>query len=162
MKQIIIHHSASDPMTTVAQINEWHKARDFTLSSLGFYVGYHYVITFDGVITQTRKDYEVGCHCVPNDDKIGICLTGNFERAVPTPKQLEALTFLLNKLKCEYFISDNNVLGHNHFKATECPGTNLSYWLSLYKKVGFLKAQIELIRQKIIAMQGKVETYRDK
>jgi len=143
MKQIILHHSASPPETTWEQINEWHKERKFPMSQLGWYVGYHYTIAFNGMITQTRNDWENGCHCVPNNDKIGICLIGNFGRDEPTALQLSSLEALINQLKRTYSVSDNNVLGHRDLKATECPGKNLYNWLVLYKKIGYLRQQID-------------------
>ena len=54
---IILHHSGgtdANPLEdtsnqTVSDINEWHKERGFPVSSMGFHVGYQYVIEKDGV-----------------------------------------------------------------------------------------------------------------
>lgn len=139
---IVIHHSASGPKTTVAEINAWHKARDFTLSSLGFYVGYHYVILFDGTFVQTRRDEEIGCHTIPNDGKIGICLTGNFMTDDPTIAQLVTLTDLVRKLKLAYNIP--YIQGHRDFSNTQCPGDNL-YKIALIDKISWLQKLINLL-----------------
>lgn len=139
---IIIHHSASNPNTTVAQINEWHRLRDFTLSALGFYVGYHYVILVSGKLIQTRKDTEIGCHSIPNDGKIGICLTGNFMINVPTIAQILALSKLVETLKSEYNITE--VKGHRDCNNTECPGDNLYKWV-LQQKISWLQKLINLL-----------------
>lgn len=140
--QITIHHSASGPNTTVAQINEWHKARDFTLSKLGYYVGYHYVIDKNGAIIQTRKDWEMGCHSIPNDGKIGICLIGNFVDTDPTPSQITSLTALVEGLKKSYNLS--KVLGHRDCSRTECPGDNLYIWV-LEQEKNWLIRQINIL-----------------
>ena len=145
-KQIVIHHSASRPHTSVAEINEWHKVRGFTLSSLNFYVGYHYVILFDGSVIQTRRDNEIGCHTIPNEGKIGICLTGNFMTDIPTSDQIVSLTALTNKLKIMYNIKE--VYGHRDFSNTECPGDNLYIWV-LQQKISWLKYLINLILKRL-------------
>src|ERR1051325_8363136 len=92
---IIVHHSASSrDGTTLQDINNWHKARSFPLSKLGYYVGYHYVIFADGKMVQTRNEDEVGAHAKEggmNFKSIGICLTGNFEQEEPTIAQLDSL-----------------------------------------------------------------------
>lgn len=140
---IILHHSCSSRDKTTSQnINAWHKARDFTLSSLGFYTGYHYLILGNGQIIQTRKDNEMGCHCVPNDGKIGICLTGNFEIEMSTTEQLISLGEILEKIKKDYGFTDDVIFGHCEKVRTACPGKNLMIWLKSYRQVSFLKRQI--------------------
>jgi N-acetylmuramoyl-L-alanine amidase len=159
MKQVVIHHSASDLNTTVEQINQWHKDRGFPESSLGYYIGYHFIITADGKITRTRGDWEIGCHCVPNENKVGVCLTGNFNNYSPTKEQLDSLGDLLGSLKLVFYIDDNSILPHKYFKATECPGKNLEDWLKLYKKVGFLTKAVEEVRIKVMCLLNKKEIY---
>ena len=141
-QQIVIHHSASSrDRTTIPDINTWHKARDFTLSSLGYYIGYHYVILADGEVVQTRRDNEVGCHCIPNTGKLGICLTGNFEVEIPTDLQLSALKTLSDKLCKVYNIDNRQILGHRELSNTACPGENLFKWV-LENRISWLKALI--------------------
>lgn len=143
--QITIHHSDSGINTTVAQINDWHRARDFTKSSLGFYVGYHYVILGDGSLVQTRRENEMGCHSRPNDGKIGICLVGNFEISEPSQTQLNTLTKLVNSIKTQYNIS--MVLGHRDCNKTECPGDNL-YKFVLIDKINWLQKLLNILLTK--------------
>ena len=128
IKQIVIHHTASSrDKTTLQDVNNWHKARDFTLSSLGYYVGYHYLILGTGEVIQTRRDTEMGCHTIPNTGKLGICLTGNFMIETPSDAQLKSLSDLVDKIKTEYNITD--VRGHRELSNTECPGDNLFIWV---------------------------------
>jgi len=79
-KYIIIHHTAtSRDKTTFSSINNGHRKRWNWKSSLGYYIGYQYLITADGTIKQGRADNEDGAHCRGwNDKSIGIALTGNF------------------------------------------------------------------------------------
>jgi hypothetical protein len=145
IKEIIIHHTASPrDTTTLDQINKWHKERNFSLSLLGYYIGYHYVITANGIINQTRIPTEIGCHCVPNNGKLGIVLTGNFENEEPTKEQITSLERLITELQKNYFLNDLNIRGHFAFKTTKCPGKNLTIWL-LRKKIKYLTDAIDNI-----------------
>jgi len=148
VKQIIIHHSASSrDKTTISAIDAWHKVRDFTLSSLGYYVGYHYVILGDGTVVQTRRDNEMGCHCIPNDGKLGICLTGNFDIENPSEAQLGALQPLLNKLTVLYNLDNWAIKGHRELSSTACPGENLFKWI-LENRISWLKYLINKLLKK--------------
>jgi hypothetical protein len=146
IKNVIIHHSASAPSTTWEQLNEWHKDRDFTKSSLGWYIGYHQVIFPSGEIKKAREDWEIGCHCVPNENKLGICLVGDFTKGVPTDQQLTTLYCLLNEYKTKYSITENDIYGHCVFKATECPGKPVIEWLKSYQRIGWLTAEIRKLQ----------------
>lgn len=146
---IVIHHSVSSrDKTTIPQINEWHKARDFTLSSMGYYIGYHYVIMGDGTVTQVRKDDQLGCHVLgKNLGKIGICLTGNFMADEPSRQQIESLENLCDTLKERYQISE--VYAHREFSKTECCGDNLFKWI-LESRISWLQKLINILLNKII------------
>lgn len=152
-KYIIIHHTASSrDKTTVKDVNAWHKVRNFTLSNLGYYVGYHYLILGTGEVVQTRQNNEVGCHCVAqnmNFQSIGICLTGNFDIDGPSDQQLKSLTDLLEKKLKDFNIPKEKVLGHKEVSSTECPGTNLFKWLLLYRQVSLLQRLINFLLSKL-------------
>lgn len=139
---IVVHHSASNANTPISEIDRWHKQRGFTKSSLGFFVGYHYVILSSGQLIQTRRDNEIGCHTIPNDGKIGVCCVGNFMLEKPTDAQLTTLKNLCEKLKKDYNI--NEVKGHRDFSNTECPGDNL-YLYVLQDKINWLRKLINLL-----------------
>lgn len=150
VNQIIIHHTASSrDKTTVQNVDAWHKLRwpDFK-SSLGYYIGYHYIITGDGKVTQTRRDNELGAHTIPNNGKLGICLTGNFMVEQPSPAQLDFLTNLLSKLKKEYNLSDGEIKAHRELNKTECPGDNLFKWV-LQGRISWLQQLIEIIKRSL-------------
>jgi len=150
-KYLIIHHTASDrDKTTLADVDAWHKLRwpDFRSDLLGYYVGYHYLIEANGQITQTREDYEEGAHTIGyNQKSIGICLTGNFDLEEPSLLQLNALQPLLDRLKVQYNISSDKILGHCQVSATRCPGRRLLRWLNIYKQLSLLQRVLELLKQ---------------
>jgi hypothetical protein len=109
---IITHHTggtdanplADSSFATVKDIDSWHRARwpEFR-SSLGYWVGYHYVITKDGTVTQTRRDNEEGAHVIGmNTKSIGVCFAGNFDLTLPTEAQMKAWYKLYGDLLKKY------------------------------------------------------------
>ncbi|MEM5844519.1 MAG: peptidoglycan recognition family protein [candidate division WOR-3 bacterium] len=131
---IIIHHSAtSRDLTKLEAIDNYHKLKGFPKSSLGYYAGYHLVITGDGTSYQTRAFDEEGCHASAlgmNKKSVGICLTGNFEQENPSSEQLKTLEKEIEKIKEIYQIPVEKVIGHCEIPyQTACPGKNLLSWL---------------------------------
>lgn len=92
--KLCVHHSgglgtdnnAKSSNLTISEINLAHKARDFNLSEMGYYVGYNAVVGPDGTMTQTRFIGEETCAAVgSNFDTVHICLLGNFNKGIETP-----------------------------------------------------------------------------
>lgn len=133
IRKIIVHHSAADaPAPQFDAINEWHKARGFPLSTLGFHVGYHWVIEKDGTVVQARDEDEIGAHDQgENLDSIGICLVGNFDKTDPTTAQEESLGKILVRMLDEYGLTIWSIEPHRKNDATSCYGTRLpDHWAS--------------------------------
>ena len=155
---ILVHHSVSNrDNTTIQDIDSWHKVRwpNFK-SSLGFWVGYGYVITGDGTIIQTRSDDEEQAHTRGwNSKSIGICLTGDFRYWEVSSAQQRALEGLLNRLRAKYSIPLKNVRVHGEVSRTECPGLNLAKWVKEYRTptIDSLQKQIALIVEAIKRLQ---------
>ena len=132
---LIVHHTGgtdAQPLLdtsnfTFKQCDELHKERFNMLSSLGFYVGYHYYIEKDGKVYQSRKDNEEGAHTIgKNTSSIGICLAGNFDSTLPTSAQITALKELLKKKVFEHNIPIANIVPHRTFAKKTCYGTKLA------------------------------------
>ncbi len=125
---IIIHHSVSsrdmDKDQAIALLDRSHKRKlHWWKNSKGLYIAYHYVILGNGEVVNTRDIKEIGHHAgVPkiNNDGIGICLTGNFEKELPSEAQYKSLAKLIRDLKIAY--PDAAILKHKDVKATACPG----------------------------------------
>ena len=120
---VVIHCSAVKPdqMSSVAQIDSWHRERGFK-----FGVGYHYVIRRDGSIEAGRPEWMVGAHCVNhNKYSIGVCYEGGLDaRGQPadtrTAAQKATLRRLLTDLHRRY--PRAVIVGHHDLNPQkECP-----------------------------------------
>ena len=116
--QLIIHCSATrcnQPFTVTALIRCHQERFGFT--------GYHYYITRDGNVTQTRHEQLVGAHAKGyNQHSIGICYEGGLDKDghpadTRTPRQKKAMLDLLRQLLRRY--PNAQVLGHR-----ELPGVH--------------------------------------
>lgn len=116
---VVIHHSASPrDDTSVEEITEWHLARRFSE------IGYHYIITGDGVLYYGRPLHKMGAHCKgSNLHSIGVCVTGNFEDEIPSDAQTQRLDQLLSALSMTFGVI--TVVGHCDLGNTLCPGKTL-------------------------------------
>jgi len=125
---IVIHHTATPQSVSFDSINNYHRdVRGFPKSSLGYYVGYHFLI-LENELRQARKLDEVGAHCLGgwNFKSIGISLAGNFNYDVPNPTQTGLLKALLLELMDEYNIKKENIIFHRDVWSTACPGQNIT------------------------------------
>jgi len=165
-KMIIVHHtggSDSDPMNdssnfTFEQCNQLHKVKFDMISSLGYYVGYHYYISKDGTVKQARKDTDEGAHTIgKNSESIGICLAGNFDATLPTEAQTLALQRLLLEKIAIHRIPMGNIYPHRAFAIKTCYGRKLGdTWArdlvlgaSPLKTIEILKAYIQYLYTKL-------------
>lgn len=132
-KEFIIHHTGGSDAAPLAdssnysfeQCNTDHKVKFNMLSSLGYYVGYHYYIDKNGVVKQARADTDEGAHTKGrNSDSIGICLAGNFDSTLPTKAQTDSLKDLMAALAPKYKITVANP--HRKYAAKTCYGNKLT------------------------------------
>jgi len=126
--QIIVHHdSVSRAGPSFVIVNEFHRTKDFPLSSLGYYVGYHYWIESDGTVRQARAENEVGAHCIgQNYNAIGIGLAGNFDADYPTGKQKDALGKLMSEICARHLLSKERIFPHRKYSSKTCYGKLLN------------------------------------
>ncbi len=142
-RYLVIHHTGGTDANPLADtsgqtfevVNEYHRERwsASTLSSLGFYIGYHYFIDRAGVVTRGRDDEDEGAHCNQMQDgksmnlqSIGICLAGNFDATMPTDAQVASLRQLLHDKHQQWNIPVASILPHRHWAPKTCYGRHLS------------------------------------
>lgn len=153
--RIILHNSAdSSSGHQLNKINAYHKEECFPLSTLGYYVGYTYLIEKDGTVIQTRTDSEMQAHTKGfNEDSIGICLAMNGDLERPTQPQLDALKSLLLKKMTQWQIAPANVFPHRAFtNAKTCPGKLFSD----AEVRGFFQADANYIQTMINKMKDMI------
>ena len=89
-------------------------------------IGYHKVITRDGLIENGRPEYWTGAHVYgKNEESLGVCLIGkkNF-----TDVQYDSLYQVLIEWKSKY--RKAKILGHCESTSTKktCPNFNVQVW----------------------------------
>jgi len=143
----VLHHTAT-PQDQVLQealnsINESHRRRGFPESESGAFIGYHYVISGRGTVSQTRQDYEIGAHTAEeqmNFKRLGIALMGNFNDDILKGRQRKALIDLLAKKIKQYEWEKEDIGYHGQFKQTACPGYSIKDQFSDIIQEAFNKA----------------------
>lgn len=152
--KIIVHHALSAIHHTVADVDKWHKARwPGFVSDRGYHVGYHFVIDYNGKVTQTRDYKEEGAHCIgQNTQSIGVCFMGNFDSGYPSKAQEEAWINLYEKI-VEDLPNCFNIRYHRDYANKSCPGSQISdnyfanlvdhqYKLALIEKLQMLVSRL--------------------
>lgn len=130
--KIILHCSDSPDTHThvdVDEIREWHtKQRGWKD------IGYHFVVTRDGVIQVGRKENgdlvlqggEIGAHTQGhNSDSIGVCWVGRTRMSV---EQEKAVVYWLANLVRHYGLTVDDVYGHYEFNEHKtCPNVPMPF-----------------------------------
>ena len=104
-------------------------AKDIHQMHLGFGwdgVGYHRIITRDGMVEHGRPDYWVGAHVFEhNKESLGVCLIGRNDF---TPPQMDGLAMVLTDWRQHY--PNAVICGHCDFDNTEktCPNFDAAAW----------------------------------
>ncbi|MBN2455840.1 MAG: N-acetylmuramoyl-L-alanine amidase [Sedimentisphaerales bacterium] len=131
---IVIHHSATEN-GNAAIFGKWHREVRHWEG-----IGYDFVIgngndSGDGEVEVTFRwlNQMTGAHCgrTPgnwaNKEAVGICLVGDFNRNIPTRRQMQSLVRLVRFLQKRYRIPKSRIYGHKTTpgaSVTDCPGRN--------------------------------------
>jgi hypothetical protein len=129
---VVVHHSGTKT-GNLAKFDKWHRESRHWEG-----VGYHFVIgngtdSGDGEVEVTFRwrNQMTGAHCggTPgnwaNREAVGICLVGNFNHTLPTPRQMGSLVKLIRFLNRYYGIPNSRIYNHSSTpgaKVTDCPG----------------------------------------
>jgi hypothetical protein len=133
---IVVHHSAT-AYGSMAIFDKWHKEGNGWEG-----VGYDFVIgngTYSGdgqvEVTFRWRQQRTGAHAggTPgnwaNEKGVGICLVGDFNRTIPTAKQMQSLAKLVKFIQARYKIPASRIYGHGTVPGghqTDCPGKYFS------------------------------------
>ncbi len=98
-------------------------------------IGYHYLIGRDGTIYEGRPARYQGAHTRnANSKNLGISVIGDFNKKLPSHRQLAALRSFLNDKRQFYGVSTRRVYGHRDLSPSRCPGDKLYAWVQSYKQ----------------------------
>jgi len=132
-KYIVIHHSGTK-IGNAEIFDRYHRQEKKMPEGLA----YHFVIgngtkSPNGQVEVGKRWHKKisGPHCFDpkmNEDSIGICMVGDFNKAKPTKAQIIALTELIKKLQKDYKIPATNIILHSEVDKgkTDCPGAKFS------------------------------------
>lgn len=118
--------------------NGWHRDRDFSVSSLGYYVGYQRLIT-GGKNNQARLDTDEGCHTNQvvdgvsmNIQSLAVCVGFDGDLEFPLPEDYALLQKQVWDWMDQYMIPPSKIKFHRHFAVGKtCPGSLITdQWLS--------------------------------
>lgn len=119
-KRLVIHHAAATKCS-VEDIHRWHKENGWSG------MGYHFLVRKDGSIWEGRPIDKVGAHAYGyNNDSIGICFEGNFEKEKMSTAQKNAGKWLVSYVKGLY-PTITTVQRHKDLGSTACPGRNFPF-----------------------------------
>lgn len=118
----LIWHCTATPegrVTTVAEIDQWHKARGWSG------IGYHFVVYLDGTVHVGRPVANIGAHVEGhNTGTIGCVYVGGTDKQgkpkdTRTAAQKTAMLELTKQLVAKYGIK--KISGHYEYAAKACP-----------------------------------------
>lgn len=172
-KYIIFHCSdvsQTEVKNQLNSINNYHRdVRLFPVSSLGYYVGYHRLIT-DGKNYKCREDFEEGAHCnnvvnglSMNFQSLGVCVGFDGDIEMPTTEHTKLLQQQIWEWQDKYKISDENVKFHRDYAtAKTCPGRLITReWLDeLLKRPIPEKTPEQQVKQND-TLNSELSLYRD-
>ncbi len=133
IRRITLHHTGEHLSSTgiadreLIQRIEHHHRRNLGWAA----IGYHFLIGKDGTIYEGRPLTYQGAHSGgdANRNNVGVTVIGEFDRTMPGPVQLAALTALIADLRQRYHLPRQELYGHRDWKTTVCPGDRLYAWL---------------------------------
>ncbi len=94
-------------------------------------IGYHSLITTDGILHDGRPLSVIGAHCEgENKDSIGVCMVGVDKFTI---KQIYTLIQHLKVLMLNFKLTPSDIYGHYEFPTAKkqgktCPGFEISYF----------------------------------
>lgn len=152
--------------------NNWHKDREFPLSSLGYYIGYHRLITGEKNY-QARLDNDEGAHCNQqvnglslNFQSLGVCVGFDGDIEPLTSMEYALLQKQVWDWQDLYKIPNENVKFHR-FYATEktCPGSLITdAWLKtlLTRPVVVTNISLKPIENMCISQEMEIKELKAK
>ena len=131
--RIIIHHSASQDCSIaydwdgILRYHVCHPERKYR--NIGYHAGIEMVDGVYQVVLGRPLMYD-GAHCKNyNEDSVGICCVGDWEKDTPPWQVYELCSDLCRFYYMRLGIPMKRIFGHHDFAQTDCPGGNFDMLL---------------------------------
>lgn len=161
--KIITHTAVSSTNHTAQDVDVWHKQRwpGYTSSvhrnKAGelYHVGYHYIIEWNGIVVQTRAEWETAAHCIgQNSSSIGICFMGNGDVHEPSEAQITSWKHLFADIKSRHTnITPSDIYPHRRYANKSCHGSKMNdtYFSEFLEPANItaMKATIRRLEQEV-------------
>ena len=144
-RRITVHHSAEpNPVeldgtlkTSCEAVRQIQNAHMNGAKTQYGDIGYHFVIDPYGRVFEARKLEWQGAHASGdhNQQNIGICMIGNFEKEKPTSAMLDTLEKTIESLQAAHKIPRSEIYLHSEFRDTECPGEHMAAWVRRFRGI---------------------------
>ena len=132
VNRITIHHTAEHgAVATLPDIEVVRRIENYHRNGRKWCaIGYHYLVGKDGRIYEGRPANLQGAHVLSeNENNIGISMMGDFDKKMPSARQLAALKAFLEDTRDRFKVGRNRVYGHRDLNRSVCPGDALYAWL---------------------------------
>lgn len=140
--EYIIVHCTDIPTSVLFDqfnaVNKYHQSEKYIQSSLGYFVGYHRLIT-GGKNYKCKEDGEQGSHCNQvvngssmNFQSLGVCWGGDGDLEYPNSQDFALLRHQIHEWQDRYGIPNERVKFHRNYNLGKtCPGSLLGGdWLA--------------------------------
>jgi N-acetylmuramoyl-L-alanine amidase len=130
--RITLHHTAEHgSVATLPDIEVVRRIENYHRNGRKWCaIGYHYLVGKDGRVYEGRPANLQGAHVLSeNENNIGISMMGDFDKKMPSARQLAALKAFLDDTRDRFKVSKGRVYGHRDLNRSICPGDALYGWL---------------------------------
>lgn len=142
LNSIAIHQTGNN--------NDIHVNTDYHIDKNRWnWLGYGFYIS-DGVIYKVRGyEYQNAAVSDHNHHVVSIAVQGNYDKDIPSQKDIEALKWLVNHIKTKV-PSIENIKGHNFWNDTTCPGRLFPIKTIKFDKVEYVtKQELEEVKAEL-------------
>lgn len=127
--RITVHHAGNEPDFSTSRRSIEQKLNGMLAAHRQRRygdIGYHFIVDYAGGVWEGRPLRYEGAHVLSeNEQNIGIVLLGNFERQMPSRKQVAATARVVNLFRQRYGIARHRLYGHCDLGSSACPGRNM-------------------------------------
>ena len=130
--RITLHHTAEHgAVATLPDVEVIRRIENYHRNGRKWCaIGYHYLVGKDVRVYEGRPANLQGAHVLSeNENNIGISMMGDWDKKMPSARQLSALKAFLDDTRDRFKVAKTKVYGHRDLNRSVCPGEALYGWL---------------------------------